>query len=156
MNFNERTNTLLYKNIYLSHFILERVDVSVICARWVETGTDCYIDTTIAYCVIFKNPHSTSSASWLGLLNQGSLRATALSLQAGPHSGLPVPNDSAATGICLYSFITPTCFHFSLAYLHRCISDWWLSQGSIYNTNTLGKSMLPTILFLLWVNSRAE
>ena len=32
-NFNERTNTLLYKNIYLSHFILERVDVSVVCER---------------------------------------------------------------------------------------------------------------------------
>ena len=47
---------------------------------------------TIARCVIFKNPLSTSSASWLGLLNQGSLRATALRLQAGPHSGLPVSN----------------------------------------------------------------
>ena len=47
---------------------------------------------TIARCVIFKNPLSTSSASWLGLLNWGSLRVTALSLQAGPHSDLPVPN----------------------------------------------------------------
>ena len=36
MNFNEWTNTLLYKNIYLSHLILERVDVSVVCERWVE------------------------------------------------------------------------------------------------------------------------
>ena len=34
--FNERTNTLLYKNMYLSHFILERVDVSVVFERWVE------------------------------------------------------------------------------------------------------------------------
>ena len=39
-------NTLLYKNIHLSHFILEKVDISVECERWVETGTDCYIDPT--------------------------------------------------------------------------------------------------------------
>ena len=39
-------NTLLYKNMSLSHFILKRVDVSVVCERWVETGTDCYIDPT--------------------------------------------------------------------------------------------------------------
>ena len=47
---------------------------------------------TIARCVIFKNLLSTSSASWLELLNRGSLRATAFSLQAGLHYGLPVTN----------------------------------------------------------------
>ena len=70
--------------MYLSHFIL---DVSVVCERWVETVTDCYIDPTSS-----PDHSSTSSASWLGLLNRGSLRTTALSLQAGFHSGLPVPN----------------------------------------------------------------
>ena len=29
--------------MYLSHFIL---DVSVVGERWVETGTDCYVDRT--------------------------------------------------------------------------------------------------------------
>ena len=86
---NEQTHFFI--KIYLLHFILERVDVSVVSERWVETGTDCYIDPTflltIACCVFFKNPLSTSSASWLGLLNWGSLRATALKL-----AGLPVPN----------------------------------------------------------------
>ena len=97
-------NTLLYKNMYLSHFIL---DVFVVCERWVETETDCYINPTPSL------DHSrTSSTSWLGLLNRGLLKATALSLQAGPHSGLPVPTNSTATGTCLYSFITPTCFCF--------------------------------------------
>ena len=39
------------------------------CERWVETGTDCYIDSTSSF------DHSSSSfASWLGLLNRGSLR----------------------------------------------------------------------------------
>ena len=87
MNFNEWKNTLLYKNMYLTHFILERIDVSVVCERWVETGTDCYIDPTS-----FPDHSSTCSASWLGLLNWGSLRATTLSLQAGLNSGLPVSN----------------------------------------------------------------
>ena len=32
--------------IYISHFILERVDVTVVCERWLETGTDSYIDPT--------------------------------------------------------------------------------------------------------------
>ena len=93
--------------MYLSHYILERVDVSIVCERWVETGTDRYIDPTST-----PDPSSTSSASWLGLLNRWSLRATALSLQAGPHSGLPVPTNSTATGTCLYSFLKSTCFCF--------------------------------------------
>ena len=67
----------------------------MVCERWVETGTDSYIDPTsplltIARCVIFKNPLSTFSASWLGLLNRAS--RVVLSLQAGPHSCLPVSN----------------------------------------------------------------
>ena len=93
-NFNERMNTLLYKNMYLSHFIL---DVSVVCERWVETGTDCYIDPT-------SSPdHSSTYASWLGLLNRGSLALTLAFLS---------PTDSTATGTSLYSFITSTCFCF--------------------------------------------
>ena len=74
---------------------------------------------TIACCVIFKNPLSTSSASWLGLLNQGSLRETALSrgilsLQDSWSSCLQL--NSTAAGIFLYSFIMPTyfCFFFCL------------------------------------------
>ena len=78
---NERTHFFI--KIYLSHFILERIDVSVLCERWVETGTDCYIDPTSALdhstlCYLQEST-STSSSSWLGLLNQGSLRLTALS-----------------------------------------------------------------------------
>ena len=40
---NERTHFFI--KIY-SHFILERVDVSVVIEKWMETGTDCYIDPT--------------------------------------------------------------------------------------------------------------
>ena len=73
---NERTH--FFTKIYLSHFILERVDVYVECERWVETGSSL-------------DHSSTSSTSWLGLLNQGSLRATGICLQADSHSGIPVP-----------------------------------------------------------------
>ena len=37
---------------------------------------------TVAGCVIFKKPLSASSASWLGLLNRGSLRVTGRSQSA--------------------------------------------------------------------------
>ena len=121
-NFNERTNTLLYKYIYISRFIL---DVSVVCERRVETGTDCYIDPT------FSLDHSsTSSASWLWLLNWGSQMATVLSLQAGP----PVTN---YLNCCRH---LPIFFHnahllpllLPLIYTGASL-DWRLGQGSIYN-----------------------
>ena len=118
-NFNERTNTPLYKNMYPSHFIL---DVSVVCERCVETGTDCYTDP------ISSPDHSfTSSASWLELLNRGTLRATVISLQAGPHSGFPDSNSTAAS-TCLYSFITATCFRF---FFHIFTRVHLLIDGSV-------------------------
>ena len=96
---------------------------------------------TIARCVIFKNPLSTSSASWLGLLNRGSLRATTLSLQTGPHSGLPDINWLS------YRRHLPIFFHNShllplllpLIYTGASL-DWRLDQGSIYNICTIRNS----------------
>ena len=41
---NERTH--FFVKIYISHFILERADISVVCERLVDTRTDCYINTT--------------------------------------------------------------------------------------------------------------
>ena len=41
---NEQTLFLI--KTYLSHLILERVDISVVCEGWVEIGTDSYIDPT--------------------------------------------------------------------------------------------------------------
>ena len=92
---NERTHFFI--KIYFSHFILERVDVSVMCERWVDTGA-YYLLTqllllTIARCVILKNQLSTSSTSWLGLLN-ASLRAIALSeaFSVSKLADIPVTN----------------------------------------------------------------
>ena len=78
---------------------------------------------------------STSFASWLGLLNRGSLRAQSPQSPAGSHFGNLSPTDSNSPGTWFYYFLTSTCFRCSSAYLHRCIS--WLTEvgrGSIYNT----------------------
>ena len=116
-DFNERTNTLLYRNINLSHFILERIDVSVVCVRDVlETGTDCYIDPS-------SSGHSSTSPSFrLGLLNRGSLRAQSPLSAAGSQFGILCPTDSNRLCTWLYYCLTFTCFRCSAANLHRCIS----------------------------------
>ena len=89
---NEQTHFLM--KIYISHTLFS---MFLWCVRggWRQGQTSIWTQLlllTIARCVIFKNPLSTSSASWLGLLNRGSLRATALILQAVSHCGLPVAN----------------------------------------------------------------
>ena len=47
MNFNEQTNTLVYKNI-ISHTLFSRGLMFVVRVRdELETGTDCYIDPAV-------------------------------------------------------------------------------------------------------------
>ena len=59
-NFNERTNTFLYKNI-ISHTLFSR-GWCWLCVRGeLEMGTDCYILTLSS-----SDHSSTSSAFWLG------------------------------------------------------------------------------------------
>ena len=72
-DFNERTNTLLYK-IYLLLFILERVAKGLrkgwswLCVRGeLETRTGCNILTQS----FSRNHSSTSSSSWLGYSTGG-------------------------------------------------------------------------------------
>ena len=71
-NFNERTNTLLYKNISLT--LYSRKGWCWLCVRGeLETETDCYILTQSC-----SDHSSSTSSSWLGLLNRWSLRAASL------------------------------------------------------------------------------
>ena len=76
---NERTH--FFTKIYLSHFIL---DVSVVC----EMSGDR--DRLLYWSNFFSWPEQHLFRILAGLLYRGSLRATALNLQAGPHSGIPV------------------------------------------------------------------
>ena len=109
--------------IYLSHFI----GWCLLCVRdELETGTDCYIDPSSSC-----DHSSTSSSSWLGLLNHGSLRAQSPLSATGSHFDILSPTDSNRLGTWLYYCLTPTCFCCSSVYLHRCIS--WLTARSRVN-----------------------
>ena len=85
-NFNERTNTLLYKNISLT--LYSREGWCWLCVRGeLETGTDCYILTQSS-----SDHSSTSFASWLGCSTVDHWGQQALSLQADSHAGILCPN----------------------------------------------------------------
>ena len=149
---NER-NTFLYKNI-ISHTLFL---MFLWCVRdeWRQGQTAILTQLlllTIACCVIFKNPLSTSLHLGWGCSTRGCCgpqpSGGILSLQAGSLAFLS-PTLSTAAGTCQYSFITPTSSA-SSAYSHRCISDWWIGQGSIYNT-----ILNSDYVFILSVRSRS-
>ena len=76
---------------------------------------------------------STSSPSWLGLLNRGSLRAASPQPASWFSRWHPIPNWLQLSVPWLYYCLSSTCFRCSSAYLHKCISWFW---GSIYNSNS--------------------
>ena len=133
-DFNERLNTL-YKNISLT--LYSRKGWCWFCVRGeLETGIDCYILTPSS-----SDHRSTSSSSWLGLLNHGSLRAASpqsanwfsrwhLVPQLTP-TPTGTPQASVAPGYIIVlhppaSAVSPL--------IHTGASlDWRLDRGSIYN-----------------------
>ena len=134
-NFNEQTNTLLYKNISLT--LYSQKGWCWLCVRGeLETGTDCYILTQSS-----SDYSSTSSSSWLGLLNHGSLRAQSPLPAAGSHAGILSPTDSnsnwnwpkpsVAPGYIIVS--RPPASAVPLLIYTGASLDWRLSRGSIYN-----------------------
>ena len=131
---NERTRFFTKRS--LSHIIL---DVSVVCERWVETGTTA----------ILTQVHLLTIAALLLHLGLG--------CSTGDHRGpqptvcklvltliFLSPTNSSAAGTCLYSFITPTCFRFFFC-LFTQVHLWRLGQGSIYN-NWISKPLLLSLI----------
>ena len=121
---NERTHFFI--KVYLSHFILERVDVG--CVWEVSWRRLLHIDP------ISSDHSSTSLSSWLWLLNRGSQRTQSPLSVASSHFGILSPTDSnwpKPSVPWLYYCLTSTCFRCSSAYLHRCIS--WLTARSRVN-----------------------
>ena len=111
----------------LSHFIFEKV-MCVVCEKWVETKTDGYIDPSSSF-----DHSSTSSSSWLGLLNRGSLRA------ASPLSGLVLNlvsclqlTQTVWAPAYIIVYCPPASAVLPLIYPDASL-DWRLGQGSIYN-----------------------
>ena len=137
-NFNERTNTLLYKNISLT--LYSRNGWCWLCVRGeLETGTDCYIWTQSS-----SYHSSTSFAFWLGCSTVGHWGPKPsvwswVSLRWHPISNWnwnwPKPSVASGYIIVLRTPASCGCTHLppspnsttscSSAYLHRCIS--WLT-----------------------------
>ena len=94
---------------------------------------------TIARCVIFKNSLSTSSASWLELLNRGSL-------QAVPHTGLPRTNKLNCHWHLPIFFHNTHLLPLFLQLIYTGVSlDWQLGPGLIYNNMILDDLCIPAI-----------
>ena len=131
-NFNERTNTLLYKNISLT--LYSRKGWCWLCVRGeLETGTDCYILTQVLLIIAALLSHLGWGCSTVGHWGPKAL-CLPLALTSASCPQL-TPNRlqlaRTASGTCLYNYLTSTCFYCSSAYLHRCIS--WLTARSSVN-----------------------
>ena len=121
---NERTHFFI--KIYLSHFILERVDVGCVWEVSWRRGQ------TVILTQSSSDHSSTSFSSWLGCSTVG---------HGGPKPsvcrwfsrGHLVSNSNwlKPSVSWLYFCLTPTCFRCSYAYLHKCIS--WLTARSRFN-----------------------
>ena len=102
----------------------------VVCERWVGDGDRLlHIDPSSS------DHSSTSSSSWLGLLNRGSLRAQTPLSGAGSQFGIFTPTDSNSNWFkpsvsWLYFCLTSTCFRCSSAYLHGCI-PWLMARSRV-------------------------
>ena len=138
-NFNERTNTLLYKNISLT--LYSRKDWCWLCVRGgLETGTDCYIFTQVLQTIAAVLSHLGWGCSSVG---HWGLKALCLPLALTSVSCPQLtPTDS---GTWLYNCLTYTCFRCSSAYLHRCI-PWLMARLRV---NTLQPSCFATFS-VLW------
>ena len=105
---NERTHFLI-KNIPLT--LYSRKYWCWLCVRGeLETGTDCYILTQSS-----SDHSSTSSSSWLGLLNRRSLGAQALCLELvltplASYLQIQLELTQAICDTWLYNCLTYTCF----------------------------------------------
>ena len=154
-NFNEWTNIFLYEK-YIPHTLFSKGLMFLWYVRdeWRQGQTAILtqlLRLTIACCVIFKNPLSTSSASWLGLLNRGSLRPIALRGRSQSANWFSLwPSCQQLTqrppASAYYFSIRPLASASTSAYLNRWISDWRLDQGSIYNNHpTFFFSKLPPV-----------
>ena len=125
-NFNERTNTFLYKNI-ISHTLFLK-EWSWLCVRHeLETWTDCYIDPSS------RDHSSTSSSSWLGWFK-------ALSA-AGSHSGILSPTNSNSVHLVILLFnvhLLPLFFRlFTQVHLltDGSVEGQYITQGQLLKWN---------------------
>ena len=86
-----------FTKMQISHTLFSK-GLMFLCVRdELETGKDCYIGPSSS-----RDHSSTSSSSWLGLLNRGSLRAQSPLSATGSHFGILPPTDSNRLCTWLY------------------------------------------------------
>ena len=104
----------------------------VVCEKWVETRTDCYIDPSLA---------ALLSHLGFGCSTGGSLMAQSPLSGAGPHFGVLSPTYSNRLGTWLYYCLTSTFFRCSSAVLPLIYNgaslEWRLGRGTIYNNHPI-------------------
>ena len=132
-NFNERTNTLLYKNIPLTFYSWK--GWCWLCVRGeLETGTDCYILTQVLLIIAALLSQLGWGCSTVGHWGPKTL-CLPLALTSAPCPQLtPTPTDSSR--LCPgYIFVWHPPVSAVLLFIYTGASlDWRLGRGSIcYN-----------------------
>ena len=125
-NFNERMNTLLYKNI-ISRTLFSKGLMLVVCEKWAgDRDRLLYWPQVLLTTALF--PHLGWSCSTVGHWGPKALcLPLALNLASCPQLA-PTSNWLKPSIFWLCFCLTSTCFRCSPAYLHRCIS--WLTVRS--------------------------
>ena len=147
-NFNERTNTLLYKNV-ISHTLFSK-GWWLLCVR-----SELETEQTAILTQSSSDHSSTSFESWLAAQPWVTEGCETLRLQAGSHAGIlsPIDSNSLAPGyIIVYVHLLPLFFRL-FTQVHSLY--WRLGRGSIYNTGTgLKLNFVLKLLRLPYIPSR--
>ena len=133
-NFNERRNTILYKNISLT--LYSRKGWCWLCVRdELETETDCYID-----------PSSTSFSSWLGCSTVGHWgpKALCLPLALNSASCLQLTQTVCALVILLFNVHLLPLFFRLFALVHLLIDGSVEGQSIKLDRNTWNNITVQT------------
>ena len=127
---NEQTHFFI--KIYLSHFILERVDVACVWeVSWRQGQTATYWPKVSLTIAALLSHLAWAAQPWVTEGPKPSVcRWLSLQHLVPNWFQLELELTQAVCGTWLYNCLTPTCFRCSSPYLHRCIS-WLIAQSRI-------------------------
>ena len=125
-NFNERTNIRLYKNLYISHFILERVDVSCVWeVSWRRGQTATYWPKVLLTIAALLSHSGWAAQPWVTEGPKPSYLPLALTLASCPQ---------LTQAVCVLVIFLFDIHLLPLIYTGASL-DWRLCRGSIRNTH---------------------
>ena len=115
ISMNERTDFFI--KIYLSHFILERVDISVVCERWVKRHI---LSERTSSHIFFQEPAVPTLAPPCKLVRDASAR-----LRVPRSTAIPCPQSKSASVVLVtsspsgYIPVVPECSDHTAVYLWK-------------------------------------